>query len=322
MRWRNSINNMYKRILFFLVLTMLAIQMTAQVKPSSKPDRTRVTPSLHEGVFREPHLQYTHIDERRKRRLTLDLYRPIKGEVARPAIVMFYGGGWMNGRPGLFAALAQALTQRGYVCVVPQYRLSGEKPFPAAVHDCKAAIRWTRKNAKRYNIDPRRIATLGGSAGGHLAGFMAASNGVKRFEGKGDHDSVSSDVQAAVVMCGAMNLLEPFIVERLEEAVRTLRGDAVIDFMGGALPVQKTGIYREASPVTHVSKRTPPMLFIDGELDKPGLRYATIWPKLDELKIPYEFIKMPKAPHPFWGLREWFIPTVDATDAFLKKHLY
>ncbi|MDP6795063.1 MAG: alpha/beta hydrolase [Verrucomicrobiota bacterium] len=278
-------------------------------------------PNRHEGVIKEPHLQYTHVDERRKRRLTLDLYRPSKGEAAHPAIVMFYGGGWMNGRPGLFAALAQALTQRGYVCVVPQYRLSGEKPFPAAVHDCKAAIRWTRKNAKRYNIDQGRIAAMGGSAGGHLAGFMASSNGVKRFEGKGDHQSISSDVQAAVVMCGAMNLLEPFIVERLEKAAGTLRSDAVIDFMGGALPNQKPGIYQEASPATHVSKRTPPMLFIDGELDKPGLRYASIWPRLDELKIPYEFIKMPKAPHPFWGMREWFIPTVDAADAFLKKHL-
>ncbi len=312
---------MSKRALCFVLLTLLAVKAVAQNKSSTESDRTRVMPNRHEGVIREPHLQYTHVDERRKRRLTLDLYRPSKGESARPAIVMFFGGGWMNGRPGLFAALAQALTQRGYVCVVPQYRLSGEKPFPAAVHDCKAAIRWTRKNAKRYNIDPGRIATMGGSAGGHLAGFMAASNGVKRFEGKGDHRSVSSDVQAAVVMCGAMNFLEPFIVERLEKAAGTLRSDAVIDFVGGALPSQKSGIYQEASPVTHVSKRTPPMLFIDGELDKPGLRYASFWPRLDELKIPYEFIKMPKAPHPFWNMREWFIPTVDATDSFLKKNI-
>ncbi len=321
MRWQNSIDYMSRRILCVLLLPLFAVQAVTQNKSSTEPDHTRVMPNRHERVIKEPHLQYTHVDERRKRRLTLDLYRPSKGEAAHPAIVMFYGGGWMNGRPGLFAALAQALTQRGYVCVVPQYRLSGEKPFPAAVHDCKAAIRWTRKNAKRYNIDQGRIAAMGGSAGGHLAGFMASSNGVKRFEGKGDHQSISSDVQAAVVMCGAMNLLEPFIVERLEKAAGTLRSDAVIDFMGGALPNQKPGIYQEASPATHVSKRTPPMLFIDGELDKPGLRYASIWPRLDELKIPYEFIKMPKAPHPFWGMREWFIPTVDAADAFLKKHL-
>ena len=312
---------MANRALCFLLLAAISGVATAQDEAATKPDHTRVSPNRHEGVIREPHIQYTHVDERRKRRLTLDLYRPAKTEGVRPAIVMFYGGGWMNGRPGQLTALAQALVQRGYVCVVPQYRLSGEKPFPAAVHDCKAAIRWTRKNAKAYNIDPRRIATMGGSAGGHLAGFMAASNGVKQFEGKGDHRNISSDVQAAVVMCGAMNFLEPFIVERLEKAAGTLRSDAVIDFMGGALPGQKNGIYREASPLTHVSNRTPPMLFIDGELDKPGLRYASFWPRLNELKIPHEFIKMPDAPHPFWHRREWFIPTVDATDAFLKKNL-
>ena len=309
-----------KLILCFLILTMLAVKSVAQNKSSMEPDLTRVMPNRHEGVIKQPHLQYTYVDKRRKRRLTLDLYRPTKCETACPAIVMFFGGGWMNGRPGLFAALAQALTQRGYVCVVPQYRLSGEKPFPAAVYDCKAAIRWTRKNAKRYNIDPEHIATLGGSAGGHLAGFMAASNGVKRFEGNGDHHNVSSNVQAAVVMCGTMNLLEPFILERLKKAASTLRSDAVIDFMGGALPDHKTGIYVEASPLTHVSKNTPPMLFIDGELDKPGMRYASIWPRLDELNIPYEFNKMPNAPHPVWGMHEWFLPTVDATDAVLKKY--
>ncbi len=62
------------------------------------------------------------------------------------------------------------------------------------------------------------------------------------------------------------------------------------------------------------------MLFIDGKLDKPGMRYASIWPRLDELNTPYEFIKMPNAPHPFWDMHEWFLPTADATDAFLKKH--
>ena len=73
--------------------------------------------------------------------------------------------------------------------------------------------------------------------------------------------------------------------------------------------------------MTHVSKRTLPILFIDGEFDKPRQHYASFWPKLDELKIPYEFVQMPKAPHPFWGMREWFGLTVDATDQFLKKHL-
>ena len=254
---------------------------------------------MHEGVLREPHIIFTYVDEKKRRRLTLDLYRPAKGKGPYPAIVMYFGGGWQNGRPGIFASLAQALAQRGYTCVVPQYRLSGEKPFPAAVHDCKAAIRWTRRNARRYGIAPDRIACLGGSAGGHLSGFMAATNGIKRFEGKGDHRDVSSDVQSAIVMCGPMNLLSARIVERVEKAAAKPEGVAIIDFMGGALPAQKTGIYREASPLTHLGERTPPMLFIDGELDRPRVRYTEFWSKMDKHKIPHEFVLMPGAPHPF-----------------------
>ena len=312
-----------KNILIFL-FTLISVPLQwAENKPTDtdKPDRTRVKPDMYEGVCKEPHMIFTYVDEKKRRRLTLDLYRPTEGKGPYPVIVMYFGGGWQNGRPGIFAALAQALTQRGYVCVVPQYRLSGEKPFPAAVYDCKAAIRWTRKNARRFTMDPNRIACLGGSAGGHLSGFMAASNGIKRFEGKGDNLDFSSEVQAAIVMCGAMNLLSPHIVERVEKAVAKSEGDAIMDFMGAALPSQKTGIYREASPLTHVSQRTPPMLFIDGELDRPSIRYTEFWSKMDEHKIPHKFVLMPKAPHPFWNMREWFLPTINAVDTFLKKHL-
>ncbi len=307
--------------LALLPVLLLGPILPAQDKSSTLADRTRVKPDMLEGVLREPHMTFTHVDERKQRRLTLDLYRPARGEGPYPAIVLYFGGGWQNGRPGIFASLAQALTQRGYVCVVPQYRLSGEKPFPAAVHDCKAAIRWTRRNARRFKVDSNRIACLGGSAGGHLSGFMAATNGIERFEGKGDNLEVSSDVQSAIVMCGPMNLLSAHVVERVEKAAGKPEGDAVIDFMGGALPAQKTGIYREASPLTHVSKRTPPMLFIDGELDRPGVRYTEFCGKLDKHGIPHEFVMMPGAPHPFWNMREWFLPTVKAVDEFLRKHL-
>lgn len=310
-----------KTLLIVINFFVLAPTLAAQDKPDAKLDRTRVKPDMYEGVREEPHMIFTYVDEKKRRRLTLDLYRPAEGKGPYPVIVMYFGGGWQNGRPGIFAAVAQALARRGYVCVVPQYRLSGEKPFPAAVYDCKAAVRWTRKNAKRFKMDPNRIACLGGSAGGHLSGFMAASNGIARFEGKGEHREFSSDVQAAIVMCGPMNLLSPHIVERVEKTAAKPEGDAIIDFMGGALPGQKTGIYREASPLTHVSERTPPMLFIDGEYDRPRVRYTEFRAKLDQHKIPNEFVLMPKAPHPFWNMRQWFLPTVSAVDQFLQKQL-
>ena len=157
------------RVLCVLFVVIVFVEAVAQKKTPEEPNRTRVMPTRHVGVIQEPHQQYTHVDARRKRRLTLDLYRPAKVDGSFPAIVMFHGGGWMNGRPGQFAALAQALAVRGYVCVVPQFRLSSEKPFPAAVYDCKAAIRWTRKNASRYNSH-RDHGWLGRGASGRVHG--------------------------------------------------------------------------------------------------------------------------------------------------------
>lgn len=293
----------------------------AQGKKEEVIDRSKVLPDMAEGIRSEGSIIFNYVDEKKRRRLSLDLYRPETQEGLSPAIVMYFGGGWQNGRPALFAPLAQALAQRGYVCVVPEYRLSGEAPYPAAVHDAKSAIRWTRKNAKRFQIDPNSIACIGGSAGGHLSGFVAATSGSGMFEGEGEHQDTSSEVQAAIVMCGPMNFLDPAMVENLEEAAVTPEGSAIVDFMQGETPSSNGRLYKEASPVTYVGAATPPMLFIDGEFDRPEVRYTQFRKVMDHHGIANEFVLMPKAPHPFWVMREWFDPTVAAVDDFLKRHL-
>ena len=311
-----------KKIILLASLSCLFMgDQLLDAQNASKPKRIKVRPVFAEGLHIEGSVIYSYVDEKKRRRMSLDLYKPAEHKEPLPAIVMFFGGGWQNGRPALFAPLGQALAQRGYVCVVPEYRLSGEAPFPAAVHDGKAAIRWTRANARRFGIDPDRIATIGGSAGGHLAGFMGATNGIKRFEGIGGHNDQSSSVQASIVMCGAMTLLDPHIIERIEKNKDGPRGDAVIDFMGGHTPSTNRAIYEEASPLTHVGSHSPPMLFIDGEFDRPEIRYTEFRKRLDSHRIPHQFVLMPKGPHPFWVYEHWFGPTVDAVDAFLKEHL-
>jgi pectinesterase len=122
-------------------------------------------------------------------------------------------------------------------------------------------------------------------------------------------------------MCGPMNLLDPEMIERVEVAAQKPEGHAILDFLGGATPSDAESMYREASPLTHLSRRTPPMLFIDGQFDRPQIRYTEFWSKMDQLQIPHQFVMMPRAPHPFWNMREWFEPTVDAVDRFLHRHL-
>ena len=108
------------------------------------------------------------------------------------------GGGWQHGDSKGFAFIAAALAQAGFAAACIQYRTSQEAPFPAAVHDAKAAVRWLRANAGAYRIDPDAIGAIGGSAGAHLAAMLATSDAAADLEGGGGHAGVSSRISAAV----------------------------------------------------------------------------------------------------------------------------
>lgn len=105
----------------------------------------------------------------------LDIYRPLR--VARdgplPVIVFFYGGGWSMGSRKDYLFVGEALARRGFVVVIPDYRLYPEVRFPAFVEDGAAAVQWVLANAERFKIDPRRVFLSGHSAGAHTAALLA-----------------------------------------------------------------------------------------------------------------------------------------------------
>ncbi|MFQ5732869.1 MAG: alpha/beta hydrolase, partial [Planctomycetaceae bacterium] len=103
------------------------------------------------------------------RKLTLYVTKPKdwKATDARPAIVFFHGGGWVAGKPGQFTEHSKYFASRGMVCVQVQYRLlkrKGNAPPTDCIRDAKSAMRWVLSRAKTLGIDPKRIASAGGSA--------------------------------------------------------------------------------------------------------------------------------------------------------------
>lgn len=112
-------------------------------------------------------------------RQRLDVYQPIAASAAadigkpRPVIVFFYGGAWQEGSRGDYLFVAEALTQRGYVVVVPDYRVYPEVKYPDFLQDGAAAVAWTSANVARYSGDPTRIFLMGHSAGAHIAAMLA-----------------------------------------------------------------------------------------------------------------------------------------------------
>lgn len=124
--------------------------------------------ALGGGVVRSAGLAYGG-DARQR----LDVYRARGTPAAAPVVVFLYGGRWKAGARGDYVLLGSALARRGWVVVVPDYRVYPAARFPAWVDDGARAVRWARDNAARFGGDPARLVVVGHSAGAHTAALLA-----------------------------------------------------------------------------------------------------------------------------------------------------
>lgn len=251
--------------------------------------------------------------------LKLDVYKPAgKADKPRPAVIFIHGGGWHSGDKRK-ATLADEFTKRGYVYVSVNYRLSGEAPYPAAVEDCKCAVRWLRANAKAYDVDPDRLGVFGTSAGGHLALMVGLADGI---EGEGGHKEPSSKVKAVCSWFGPADFTKG--------AGEFEGGSArVLERFIGVSFKEKPDVYKEASPVTHASKDDPPVLMIHGDKDAtvPIGQSQAMEKALKDVGMDVAFITVKNAGHGFKPAArgDKIDPPIDdihkATLDFFDKHL-
>jgi len=193
-----------------------------------------------------------------QRRLLLDLYLPPDRDpaIALPGVIAVRGGAWQEGDKEFFGYIAGQLAMEGFVAASIQYRTAKEAKFPAAVQDVKAAVRWMRAHAAEYGVDPDAIGAIGGSAGAHLVAMLATTGGMKEFEGDGGNPLVSSDVEAVVAMGGGYDL-------RWKAGVGPEFIEAVRGFIGEPFEANLAA----ASPLTHVSRRSSPLLMLHSRAD-------------------------------------------------------
>jgi acetyl esterase/lipase len=190
--------------------------------------------------------------------LKLDLARPVTGNGPFPAVVCLHWGGWVDGSRKQMHDTIQVLARRGYVAVVPDYRLAPRYPFPAAVEDCKTCVRWLRENAERLHVDGDHIGVVGIAAGGHLACLVGVTEPTDGLEGKA-FASQSSKVQAVVSFFGPTDLTAGVWSEKA-------RKYSLEPFLGGTFK-QMPEKYQKASPIHYSCKNAPPFLFLHGSAD-------------------------------------------------------
>lgn len=171
-----------------------------------------------------------------------------------PAVVFFFGGGWVKGSPAQFETHCQHLADRGIVAVNVEYRVTSR--YPVKVEDCvedaKSAMRWVRANAVRFGIDPDRIAAAGGSAGGHLAACTALVNDINA---ETDDLSVSAEPNAMILFNPALGVAP---VDRMTAEMQ--------EKMAAVADRARTSM-KAVSPLTFASTKQPPMIMFFGTED-------------------------------------------------------
>ena len=241
--------------------------------------------------------------------LHIDTFVPKKVNTTKSVVILVHGGGWKKGNRSGEHTKAAWFSSRGYVALCPEYRLSGEATFPAAIHDLKDAIRWARSHAAQWGANSNNIILMGFSAGAHLVA-LAATAGPEAGLDPPDSRKLSSSVAACIAVAG------PSITND-ERTFRNARapGSNYQLFFGG-LPETIPDVYERASPAHWVSGNEPPMLFItEGNPDA----HKTIRSRLCKEGVRNEGFNLTGGIHSEWNWEPWFTPTMEETEKFIRS---
>jgi acetyl esterase/lipase len=242
------------------------------------------------------------------RPLQLDLWVPDTAAPA-PLVVYVHGGGFMFGdrrylpetlRPD---QLFEAMVEAGLAVATIDYRHALESPFPAQLHDAKAAVRWLRAFARDLGISTRRIGVMGESAGGHLAALVGLTASRADLEGAHGVVGPSSAVDVVVDWYGPSDFTTmprmqppPHIAAKLEPAMLVPPEDQLTRGLEGAA-------LADVNPVTHVTPDAPPFLLVHGTADwlVPYAQSEQLHATLTEAGVACELVPVENAQHIFDG---------------------
>ncbi len=233
-------------------------------------------------------------------RQKLDIWAPTgKATKPRDVVIFFYGGSWNSGDRALYGFAGRALAERGYLVVIPDYRLVPDVRFPGFVEDGAAAVAWVRAHAKAYGGNPERIHLTGHSAGAHIAALLSLDP-----EWLAKAQVPKDSIKSFVGLAGPYDFV-PFTSDASK---------AAFGHLPDPTPTQ---------PITYARRDAPPMLLVTGSIDetvkprnsralaealqKKGAKAATLfYPKLGHSGIVMALAR------PFRG----FAPVIDDLSAF------
>lgn len=215
---------------------------------------------------------------------SLDVYLPRMGSNS-PVIIYVHGGGWTEGDKADLNYKAGYFTEKGYVFVSVNYRLSPGVEHPVHVQDVANAISWFYSNAKYYSSDPKRIYVMGHSAGAHLAALLSLDESYLAKAG------TSIDIIKGLILIDGIGYDIPLLMDnttgRQKETFANALGDS-------------RGKWQDASPINYIREnvRIPPMMIMyGGDREIAGIEARRLAERLEGVKSPYKIYSYPKKTH-------------------------
>ncbi len=318
-------------------LTLL-IFLVALLFASCKKDEPVIPPPSEVGTI-YPNKIYKTVAGTQQ---ALDIYMPTNGDKKNiPVIIYFHGGMWaFNDKNDLNktyqAKVTTKLREEGFAVVSCDFRqLTQNIEFPINIEDCKDAVRYIRKNAPVYDINPNTIGVWGSSSGGHLALMVANANDTLYSSA---FDGVSAKVSYVIDYFAPTDLPDYFEIANQEEfnTLQTTDPDTyteevnnVFNFFGVNPSTSDANFFKaqemttENSPVTHVHSASPPLLILHGEADLivPISQSDVLEAKYKAAGADYQYFKYPGATHSFIQISdEQMNDVISKTVDFAKKH--
>ena len=236
-------------------------------------------------------------------RQKLDVYRPQHVAPGAKTIIFFYGGAWRDGHKADYRFVADALTSRGFIVVVPDYRVYPAVTFPKFVEDGAAAVRWVHDHITEFNGDPKQIYLMGHSAGAHLAAMLALDAHYLK--------NVGLERNVIRAMAGLSGPYD-FVPAKPEREVFGLKPD------DSPLPIL---------PVHYADGHAPPMLLLHGLDDQTvGPANTTrLAARIREAGGEVECILYPSRAHASMvvalvGPFRWLAPVLDDVSRYFEQH--
>ena len=234
--------------------------------------------------------------------LKLDVFQPRAATAPRPTLIYLHGGGWTSGSKESSALTFLPYLEMGWAVVNVEYRMADVAHAPAAVEDCRCALRWVYRNAEQYNFDLDKLVVTGNSAGGHLAlttGILPASAGLdrpcpgnrRRTWSTGTTSTEALKVAAIINWYGITDVVD--LIHRTPGP----SGSFTEAWLGSTNDREE--IAKRVSPLTYVRQGLPPILTIHGDAD-PSVPYAQgvrLHEALDEAGVPNTLVTVPGGGH-------------------------